>query len=253
MKYAKIYINEEKTAAQWGIIEGDTVYTLKNAPYDGVEKDGGSVRLADACLAAPCDATKIVAIGRNYYDHVMEFGNEVPAEPIIFIKPTTALLDPDEKLPKPSFTDRFDYEGEIAVVFRKKAKNVKKEEALDYILGYTCLNDITARDIQLKDNQWTRGKGLDGSAPVGPFVADGLAHNAIGIQTYLNGEKKQDGNTNLMMWDIPSLIEYVTRYMTMLPGDVLTCGTPVNVGPMVPGDVVEVVGEGIGTLRTEII
>ncbi|MBR5869357.1 MAG: fumarylacetoacetate hydrolase family protein [Clostridia bacterium] len=253
MKFCKFYTNPEKTETKWGIVEGDVVKTLAKAPYDEVLPDGGSVKLSDVVLTCPCDATKIVAIGRNYYEHVLEFNNEVPKEPLIFLKPTTALTDPDGSVEKPDFTNRFDYEGEIAVVIGKKAKNVKKEEALDYILGYTCLNDITARDIQYADSQWTRGKGLDGSAPVGPFVTSGLQHNKIGIQTYLNGKKVQDGNTELMMWDIPSLIEYVTRYITLLPGDVFTCGTPVNVGPMVPGDVVEIVGEGIGTLRTTIV
>ena len=251
MKYLKYYTGNGNET-RWAILEGEKVLPLKGLPYEAPETDGTSLSLKDVRLACPADATKIVAVGRNYYEHVLEFHNEVPQEPMLFFKPTTALLDPDSSLEKPAFTDRFDYEGEIAVVFKKKAKNVAKEDALSYILGFTCLNDITARDIQLSDDQWTRGKGLDGSAPVGPFVADGLEHNRIGIRTYLNGELRQDGNTSMMMWDIPSVIEYVTKYFTMLPGDILTCGTPVNVGPMVPGDVVEVVGEGIGTLRTTI-
>ena len=252
MVYVKYYTGKGEET-RWAIREGDLLFPLKGLPYDGAEKDGTSLPFSGVRLACPADATKIVAVGRNYYEHVLEFHNEIPKEPILFFKPTTALLDPDSELKKPDFTDRFDYEGEIAVVFKKKAKDLKKEEALDYILGYTCLNDITARDIQLADDQWTRGKGLDGSAPVGPAVVSGLPHDGIGIRTYLNGELRQDGSTSMMMWDIPSVIAYVTKYFTMLPGDVLTCGTPVNVGPMAPGDVVEVVGEGIGTLRTRIV
>lgn len=252
MKFYKIYTGETGQT-KWGVLDGDTIRTLKDTPYNGIEYDGESVMLSGARLAAPCDATKIVAIGRNYYEHILEFGNEVPKEPIIFLKPTTAVTDPEGTVERPDYTERFDYEGEIAVVIKKKAKNVSKAEALNYILGYTALNDITARDIQFADGQWTRGKGLDGSAPIGPCVSDELIHNDIVVKTFLNGELRQNGNSNLMIWDIPSLIEYVSRYMTLLPGDVLTCGTPVNVGAMLKGDKIDVYVEGVGTLTNTII
>lgn len=250
MKYAKLLHNG---SPRWGVIENDTVRLIDGLPYDGAEYTGETVPFASAKLLAPCDATKIVCIGKNYYDHAIEFGGPAPEEPIIFIKPTTCITDQDGEVEKPAICERFDYEGEIAIVFKRRARNVKKEDALDYILGYTCLNDITARDIQQKDGQWTRGKGFDGCAPIGPVVADGLRHDAISIETRLNGELRQKATSDMLMWDIPSLIEYVTACMTMLPGDVLTTGTPVNVAPMVPGDVVEVTVGGVGTLRTRII
>jgi len=253
MRLCKVYTDAEKNETAWGVLKDHKVALLVGEPYEELIYTGEEVPEEEVSFTVPADPTKIVCIGRNYYEHIKELENEVPEEPMIFLKPTTALTDPEGSVERPDFTKRFDFEGEIAVVFKKKTKNVKKEEALDYILGYTCLNDITARDIQKMDDQWTRGKGLDGSAPVGPTVATGLPHNNIRIRTYLNGELRQDGNTSLMMWDIPSLIEYVSRYMTLLPGDILTCGTPANVGPMEKGDTVVVEGEGIGRLVSHIV
>ena len=250
MKLVKIMHAGKKV---WAMIEGDAARFLDGAPFDGISPTDETVKLSDARLLAPCEPTKIVAIGKNYYDHVSEMNDGLPEDPIIFIKPTTALNDPDGEIVCPEISARVDYEGELALVVKKKAYKVKKEDAADYILGYTCLNDVTARDLQKKDGQWTRGKGFDTFAPVGPLLTDEVNPEALSIETRLNGEVKQRSDTGKLMWKIPYLIEFITACMTLLPGDVVTTGTPAGIGPMRPGDTVEVEIEGIGILRNRIL
>lgn len=251
MKYAKVLINNEK---RWGVIDGDTVKLMKGTPYAGVELTGEEVSLSEAKLCAPCDPSKIVCIGKNYLDHAVEFGEPVPETPTIFIKPNTSLNDPEGLVEYPSASKRVDYEGEFAFVIKKTAHKVKAADFADYILGYTCVNDVTARDIQKSDAQWTRGKGFDTFCPAGPIVSDEFdPAKGMVIRTYLNGELKQDAKTDLLMWDVPFLMEFITECMTLLPGDIVSTGTPVNVGPMQPGDKVTVFVEGIGELTNTVV
>ena len=236
--------------ARWGEKVGDRVHVLASPPYGGIVRTEEVRDMAGIRLLAPCDPTKIVAVGKNYADHIAEFDSIVPEDPTIFLKPPTSLNDPGANIPLPekSMSRRIDYEGELALVVGRQARNVSAEDAADYILGYTILNDVTARDLQRKDVQWTRAKGFDGFAPVGPVLVDGIDPLNCEIRTRLNGKTVQKSNTSMMMWDTYQLFAFITAFMTLLPGDVVTTGTPEGVGEMVEGDVVEVEIQGIGVL-----
>ena len=249
MKLVRIERDEK---AVWGVLEGDEVLTLAKAPYDGLSFDGGRLPLAQCRLLAPCEPTKIICVGKNYYDHAMEMGEGVPEKPILFIKTPNSVNRPEGEVSAPGFVNRLDYEGELAFVVKKRAKNVKAEDCGDYILGYTCLNDVTARDVQKSDGQWSRGKSMDGFAPIGPLVTDEVDGSDLKLETRLNGRTVQSSRTSLFMTKIPALMEFITASMTLEPGDVVTTGTPAGIGAMEPGDVVEVEIEGIGTLRNYI-
>lgn len=250
MKYVRILRDGVPT---WGVLEGETVRTLSAAPYETLSYDGESVPVSECELLAPCEPTKVVCVGKNYYDHVKEFDGDVPERPILFIKALNALNHPEGKVHAPDFVERLDYEGELALVIKKRAKDVKAEDFADYVLGYTCLNDVTARDIQLGDGQWTRGKSMDGFCPIGPLVTDEVDGDHLNVETRLNGEVVQKSSTELLMHKVGELFAFTTAAMTLEPGDVLTTGTPAGVGPMKPGDVVEVEISGIGILRNHII
>lgn len=250
MRYVKL-LRDGKGV--WGVLHGDLVRTLTRPPFEGICYDGESLPLEACRLLAPCEATKIVCVGKNYYDHAMEMGEGVPEQPILFLKAPNTLNHPEGTVHAPAFVGRLDYEGELAVVIRCRAKDVKAENFADYILGYTCLNDVTARDVQKGDGQWTRGKSMDGFAPLGPVVTDEVDPAALAIETRLNGTVVQQGNTSQFMTAVPQLLEFITASMTLEPGDVVTTGTPAGIGPMVPGDTVEVTVQGIGTLRSRIV
>ena len=250
MRYVKL-LRDGKGV--WGVLHGDMVRTLTRPPFEGICYDGESLPLEACRLLAPCEATKIVCVGKNYYDHAMEMGEGVPEQPILFLKAPNTLNHPEGTVHAPAFVGRLDYEGELAFVIRRRAKDVKAEDFADYILGYTCLNDVTARDVQKGDGQWTRGKSMDGFAPLGPVVTDEVDPDALAIETRLNGVVVQQGNTSQFMTAVPQLLEFITASMTLEPGDVVTTGTPAGIGPMVPGDTVEVTVQGIGTLRSRIV
>ncbi len=196
--------------------------------------------------------SKIVAVGINYRDHATEMKHDLPEEPMIFIKPSTSAIGPEDKIIMPSMSKRVDYEAELALVIGKQAKNVEPEEALQYVLGATCLNDVTARDLQKKDGQWTRAKGFDTFAPIGPFIVTGVDYNNIDIELVLNGETKQKSNTAYFIANAQKIVSYISKIMTLNPGDVIATGTPSGVGPLSKGDVVEVRLQGIGTLRNHV-
>ena len=250
MRYVKL-LRDGKGV--WGVLQGDLVRTLTKPPFEELCYDGESLPLEACRLVAPCEATKIVCVGKNYYDHAVEMGEGVPDKPILFLKAPNTLNHPEGSVHAPGFVERLDYEGELAFVIRRRAKDVKAENFADYILGYTCLNDVTARDVQKGDGQWTRGKSMDGFAPIGPVVTDEVDPAALAIETRLNGTVVQQGNTSQFMTAVPQLLEFITASMTLEPGDVVTTGTPAGVGPMAPGDTVEVTVQGIGTLRNHII
>ena len=250
MKYVRI---EGKNDPCWGVIKDDVVLTLKHPPYNGLEYDGGSVGLSGCRLLAPCEPTKIVCVGKNYVEHAREMGSEPPGFPVLFLKGPNTLNVHEGAISAPGFVSRLDYEGELGIVIRKKAKNVTAKDFAEYVLGYTCLNDVTARDVQQHDGQWTRGKSMDGFCPIGPWVVDEIDPTALRLETRLNGKTVQQGNTADLITSIGRLVEFITASMTLEAGDVIATGTPSGIGPMVPGDVVEVEIEGIGILKNHII
>lgn len=250
MRYVKL-LRDGKGV--WGVLQGDMVRTLTRPPFEEICYDGESLPLEACRLLAPCEATKIVCVGKNYYDHAVEMGEGVPEQPILFLKAPNTLNHPEGTIHAPTFVERLDYEGELAFIIRRRAKGVKAENFADYILGYTCLNDVTARDVQKGDGQWTRGKSMDGFAPIGPVVTDEVDPSGLAIETRLNGAVVQQGNTSQFMTAIPQLLEFITASMTLEPGDVVTTGTPAGVGPMTPGDTVEITVQGIGTLRNHVV
>ena len=212
------------------------------------------VPLSEATLLAPVQPSKIVCIGRNYREHAAELGHDVPSEPLIFLKPPSALLNPDERIVRPKISARVDHEGELGVVIGKKCRNLGPDDDVKvYILGYTCVNDVTARDLQNKDGQWTRAKGFDTFCPVGPVVTDEMdPWNGVRVETRVNGELRQQGNTADFIFSLDVIIRHISQVMTLLPGDLIATGTPKGVGPLQTGDTVEVTIEGIGTLRNPI-
>jgi len=208
-----------------------------------------------AQLLPPCAPTKIVCVGRNYPEHARELGNEPPKEPLIFLKPPSSLIPSGANIVYPSLSERVDFEGELGVVIGKRARNVEASEALAYVLGYTCVNDVTARDLQRKDGQWTRGKGFDTFCPVGPCLvtADELDLSQLRIRTIVDGVVKQDGAVSEMMFSVGDIIAYVSAFMTLEPGDLIATGTPPGVGPLQPGSIVQVQIDGIGVLENTVI
>ncbi|MBU2044132.1 MAG: fumarylacetoacetate hydrolase family protein [Candidatus Omnitrophica bacterium] len=196
--------------------------------------------------------TKIILCGLNYRDHAKELKMKIPKEPVIFLKPLTTLIGPGDKIIYPKGVKRLDYEAELALVIKKKAKGIPFKEARKYILGFTCLNDVTARDLQNKDGQWTRAKSFDTFCPLGPHVETDLDVSNLRIQTYLNRKLKQDSTTSQLIFSVGYLVTFISKVMTLFPGDIISTGTPPGVGPMKPGDIVEVKIEGIGTLRNEV-
>ena len=204
---------------------------------------------------APIAPTKIICIGRNYRAHAQELGHDVPKEPLLFFKPPSALIGPDEDIVRPRLSQRVDYEGELGVVIGRECRNLRAgDDVRGYIQGYTCVNDVTARDLQKSDNQWTRAKGFDTFCPVGPLIVRDLdPWKGVNVTTRLNGQVKQRGNTRDFIFSLDVIIRYISRVMTLLPGDLISTGTPEGVGPMQAGDVVEVEVEGIGTLKNHVI
>lgn len=213
------------------------------------------VTLSEVRLLPPCSPTKIVCVGRNYAEHAREFGNEAPTEPLLFLKPPSSLIASGDAIVYPPLSQRVDFEGELGVVIGRRARNVRSEDAESYILGYTCVNDVTARDLQKKDGQWTRGKGFDTFCPAGPCMVpkEDVRFDDLRVRTYVNGEKKQDGSVREMIFPVNVIIGYVTSFMTLEPGDLIATGTPPGVGPLEPGSVVRVEIEGIGVLENTVI
>ena len=245
----------------YGVVEGEaaqTIAELYGHPFgidpSGVRLTGQRYPLAEVRLLAPVLPSKVVAVGKNYAEHVREMGSELPAEPVLFLKPSTSVTGPGDRIAYPvKLTDRVDYEGELAVIIGRLCRDVPKERAYDVVFGYTCANDVTARDLQLKDGQWTRAKGFDTFCPLGPWMETATDPSDLGITTTENGEVRQHARPRELLWDVPSLIEYVSAVMTLLPGDVLLTGTPEGVGPLTDGDEVSVTVESIGTLTNKVV
>lgn len=237
------------------IEDGDTPIAKEIAehPFGTPTFTGRSWPLADVRPLAPILASKVICIGKNYAAHIAEMGGEPPASPVIFIKPNTSIIGPDVPIVRPPSSDRVDYEGELAVVIGRPCKDVKASAAKDVILGYTVANDVTARDQQKIDGQWTRAKGYDTFCPLGPWIETDFDPSDVELVTELDGEVKQRSRTSLMLHDIGAIIEWISRVMTLLPGDVILTGTPDGIGPMVAGQRVSVTVEGLGTLTNPVI
>ena len=235
----------------YGILEGEQISVLWATPYDGLANTTGEVMsLPEVTLLAPCEPTKIVAIGLNYRDHAAEIGHPLPTEPLIFMKPSTAVIGPDEDIVYPAMSRRVDYEAELAVVIGRPCRHVKAADFRDYVLGYTCINDVTARDLQQKDGQFTRSKSFDTFAPLGPWIETEIPDpDNLTVEAFLNGERRQHSSTRNLVFPVAALVAFISRIMTLLPGDVIATGTPAGIGPMAPGDLVEIRVEGIGALQ----
>lgn len=240
--------------------DGDrlTVAEISGHPFgparDDVKLTGTRYPVADIRLLAPVLPSKIVAIGKNYAEHARETGSEPPPEPLIFLKPSTSVIGPGDRIVRPvQLSERVDFEGELAVVFGRLCRDVPASRVPEVIFGYTCANDVTARDLQAKDGQWARAKGFDTFCPLGPWIETGLDPGDVQLTTTVNGEVKQQASTSLLLHDIVTLVTYVTAVMTMLPGDVLLTGTPAGIGPLVAGDQVSVHVDGVGTLTNPVV
>ncbi len=214
---------------------------------------GPPVALGSLRLLSPVLPGKVVGIGSNYRDHAAEMGRALPTEPKLFLKPSTAVIGPGDAIPVPPGTERVDHEAELAVVIGRTAVRVREDEALDYVLGYSCLNDVTARDFQKKDGVFARAKGFDGFCPLGPWIVQGLDPRSLGVRCRVNGQLRQDGNSADLVFGVAQLVAFVSGVMTLQPGDVIATGTPMGVGPLVAGDRVEVWVEGIGCLANPVI
>ena len=262
MKYCRF---EWEGRAQFGLVESGAghpqiIRLLAASPQNSEDfediptKRIEPVPLTESKLLAPVQPSKIVCVGRNYREHASELGNEVPTEPLLFLKPPSSLLDPGANIVRPRISTRTDYEGELGVVIGRRCRNLAPDEDVrPYILGYTAVNDFTARDLQKADGQWTRAKGFDTFCPVGPMVTNEIDPWAgVAVQTRVNGELKQDGNTRNLIFTLDAIVRYISRVMTLEPGDLIATGTPEGVGPVLAGDVVEITVEGVGTLRNSV-
>jgi len=264
MKYCRFQLNGK---AHYGLVEPvagrDLILRILLTPPEESDGDVEGLRtrriepiaLEEAELLSPARPTKIVGVGRNYREHAAELGSEVPTEPLLFFKPNSALLAPGGVVKRPKISQRVDFEGELCVVIGKSCHLLADDEDVrPYILGYTCLNDMSLRAIQRKDDQWARAKGFDTSCPVGPVVADGLDPWAgVGVETRVNGAVRQSGNTREFIFPLDVVIRYISQAMSLLPGDLIATGTPAGVGPVVAGDVMEISVEGVGTLRNSVV
>jgi 2-keto-4-pentenoate hydratase/2-oxohepta-3-ene-1,7-dioic acid hydratase in catechol pathway len=264
MKYCRFQFSGR---AQYGLVETvagreEITRLLVNSPEDsnGDMEDVPTKRmdpmsLAEVTLLAPVRPSKIVCVGRNYREHAAELGHDVPVEPLIFLKPPSSLLAPGGRIRRPKISERVDYEGELGVVVARACYKVGADEDVrPYILGYTCVNDVSARDLQNKDSQWTRAKGFDTFCPVGPVVSDEVDPWAgVLVEARVNGQLRQHGTTRDFIFALDVVIRHISQCMTLLPGDLISTGTPAGVGPLVAGDVVEVSVEGVGTLRNPVV
>jgi len=232
----------------YGVLEGGIIKEIAGEPFAGTAFTGKTAALEAVRLLAPSRPKSIVAVGLNYKQHSKELAMDLPAEPLVFSKALSAQLDPLGKIVKPEACERLDYEAELAVVIKKPCEKIKKEDADEYILGYTCLNDVTARDIQHKESQWLRAKGFFTFCPIGPWIETELDPSDLRLQAVLNGKTVQDDRTSSMLFSVPFLIEYISSFMGLMPGDVIATGTPGGIGPMKSGDEIKIVIEGIGEL-----
>ncbi|MFL6282958.1 MAG: fumarylacetoacetate hydrolase family protein [Pyrinomonadaceae bacterium] len=250
------FLDPETQRTRFGMIENGAVYALLGGLSDenlSVEGTEPVVRLEEAQLLAPVEPSKVVCVGRNYREHAAELGNPMPTEPLLFLKAPSAIVGQGDAIELPGQSERVEHEGELAVVIGRKCRKVAEDEdPLSYVLGYTCVNDVTARDLQRRDVQFTRAKSFDTFCPVGPYIVTGLDPADLRVETRVNGDVRQSGRTSAMAFPVRLLIRYISNVMTLNPGDLIATGTPAGVGPLTDGDTVEVEVEGVGTLRNHV-
>ena len=249
----KIVRYVEGTVTKWGVIEGEAVREMDGEPFTHFHLASKTKMMGEVRLLSPCLPSKIVALGLNYRDHAEEMKFAIPKEPLLFLKPSTSVIGPGDAIRYPKMSKRVDYEAELAVVIGKVAKNVSEERAGEYVLGYTCLNDVTARDLQPQNGQWTTAKSFDTFAPIGPWIVTDVDPSRLDVASYLNGERHQHSNTKNLIFGPRQLVSFISRVMTLLPGDVIATGTPSGIGPMTVGDKIDVVIEGIGILSNHVV
>jgi len=240
----------------WGLIDGDEAFQLPEGPYGPLVRGESLGSLEDLPLLAPATPSKIVCVGRNYAAHAAEHGAEVPTEPLLFLKPPSSVIAPGAEIVLPKLSSQVEHECELALVIGRRSRAVSEERAWEQVLGITCGNDVTARDLQRADSQWTRGKGFDTFCPLGPWIVTGIGEKEITkleVSCTVNGEPRQRANTEQMVFSPAFLIAYITQVMTLEPGDVIMTGTPSGVGPLHPGDKVDVNVERVGTLTNTVV
>jgi 2-keto-4-pentenoate hydratase/2-oxohepta-3-ene-1,7-dioic acid hydratase in catechol pathway len=238
----------------YGCVEDDTVYDLPGGPFAELRRGAKISALPEVELLAPCEPSKVVAVGLNYRSHAQELSLQLPPSPLLFIKPSTAVIGPAAAIVYPGMSERVDYEAELAVVIGTQAKAIAPAAARAHILGYTCGNDVTARDLQTRDGQWTRSKGFDTFCPLGPWIVTDLPQpDDTNLSCRLNGTQMQAGNTSDLIFDVNTLVSFISQVMTLEPGDVIMTGTPSGIGPMNRGDTVEIEVQGIGILSNPVV
>ena len=237
----------------YGLVEGEHVREISGLPWGSWSQGSQTWRIADVRLHAPVEPGKIVCVGRNYAAHAAELGNEMPKEPLIFLKPPSSIVGPDEPIVLTPQSQRVEHEGELALIVGRRCSQLKdSDDPLSYLLGYSCLNDVTARDLQKSDVQFTRAKGFDTFCPVGPHIETQLDPTDALVETRVNSALRQSGRTSLMAYPVVYIVRWISRVMTLFPGDLIATGTPAGVGPLVAGDVVEVSVGGVGVLRNPV-
>jgi len=249
MRVVRVFTGED---VRYGLADAASITLITDEPFSAWETDD-VIPMTGARLMPPAMPTKIVCVGINYKQHAREMGHELPTEPLIFLKPPTSMNAPGGEIHLPPGAGRVDFEGELAVVIGKRTHRVSAAEATSHILGYTCANDVTARDLQKRDGQWTRAKGFDGFCPLGPWVETDLDPSDLQLETFVNGELRQSARTSDMIFDVPTLVSAISQTMTLLPGDTVLTGTPSGVGELRAGDTVEVRIQGIGSLSNRVV
>ncbi|MBD3333253.1 DUF2437 domain-containing protein [candidate division GN15 bacterium] len=254
MRYVRFLHPARKTPCFGSLTSDDSIAVLTGPPWLAGEVTDETLPLQQVTLLAPVEPSKIICIGLNYQEHVKhsQSADEAPKYPLTFMKPPTSIIGPDEKIIHPREAERVDYEAELGVVISSRCRHVPENDAHRYVFGLTCVNDVTARDLQKKDGQWTRAKGFDTFCPVGPWIVTGIDYSDIGVEGILNGKVMQSGRTSQMIFPIPKLIAYITSFTTLLPGDIISTGTPSGISPMNPGDTIEIKVENVGSLTNTV-
>lgn len=248
-----VRFQDQEQNIRYGVLKDETIHVIVGDIFADYKVTDETVSVGDVKLLAPTEPSKVVCIGLNYVDHAKEVNLEIPKEPLIFLKPNTTVIATGDDVIYPEQTNHVEYEAELGIVIGKKTKNIEKEEAKEAIFGYTIANDVTARDLQFSDGQWTRGKSFDTFCPIGPGIVRDIDPSNLNITLHVNGELKQNSNTKNLIFDVEYIVSYVSKVMTLLPGDVIITGTPYGVGPVEPGDEMVVRIDGLGELRNKIV
>jgi len=250
VRICRVAVDDE---LHYGVLEREAVALLSSHPFGPFEPDGRVLPVAEVRIVAPVLPSKIIAVGRNYAEHAREMGTDVPAAPMIFLKPSTSVIGPGEPITLPWQSEQVEHEAELAVVVGRLCRDVPDDRVHEVVLGYTCANDVTARDLQRSDGQWGRAKGFDAFCPLGPWIETDVDLDDALVECRVNGQVRQSGTTGDMVRDVAELVSWISSVMTLLPGDVILTGTPAGVGPLVAGDVVSVSIGGIGTLTNPVV